>query len=436
MLDYRDLGGDLAAGDHRAAARKAQRLLTAAEGIPFVPSDEVPIEPLLFSSAEYDSHLAVVKRIDALLQEVAWSVGGDPAGLRAALTGGDDNHDLLSADTTMEKTWASCMFRIDAVVSGGVLKVLENNVGGSIGGPNLMHLLVGQHREEVADVSGRVHFDDPFDARRLLYEDACRWVDGPRSVALLATKRETFYAHPRYWSVETEFMAKHDIDAVFQEPEDLAHSPGRFSAALRHFIPAEWKELGIDLDLVRRAADNGTLMLAPESSRLIQNKKVLAWLSSAADTMNGHDREFVAAHLPWTRIVEPVEVDYRGRTWHLPELLRRNREDFVLKPVYGYGGHGVTVGRFTPHGEWRGAVESALSDAFIVQEYAEPDRVSMAFYNRGTGTARRVEVAPVLGFAVFGGRNAGCVVRHNPALTSGVVNGAQGASQNVAGWHA
>ena len=436
MLDYRTIGPDLGEGDDAPAALKARRLLAAAEGIPFVPPDDVPIEPLLFTSADYAAHTAVVKRFDALMRAVAWRIGGDPAGLRNALVKGGDGHELLTSDTTTERTWASCMFRVDAVLSGGVLRILENNIGGAIGGVSLMHTLIGQHREELRGVRGRVHFDDPLDARRSLYEDACRWMGGPARVALLATRRETAYAHPRYWSVETEFMARHGVDARFQEPEELAAAKGKFPVALRHFMPEEWKEMGIDLGLVRRAAADGTLMLSPESSFLLQNKKVLAWLSLESEHLSAADHEFLEAHLPWTRVVSPGEVTYRGRSWHLPELLRRHREDLVIKPASGYGGYGVVVGRFASEGEWSDAVSGALATGeAVVQEYAEPDRVDMAFYDRTTGRARRVEVEALLGFAVFGGRDAGCVVRHNTRLANGVINGVQGASRNVAGWH-
>jgi len=436
VLDYRTIGPDLGEGDGPAAALKARRLLAAAEGIPFAPPDDVPVEPLLFTSADYEAHTAVVKRFDSLLREVAWRRGGDPAGLRDALVEGGEGHELLTSDTVMERTWASCMFRVDAVLSGGVLKILENNIGGAIGGVSLMHTLIGQHRQELGDVRGRVHFDDPLDARRLLYEDACRWMGGPAKVALLATLRETAYAHPRYWSVEMDFMARHGVDARFQEPEELAAAKGEFPVALRHFMPEEWKEMGIDLGLVRQAAENGTLMLAPESSFLLQNKKILAWLSAESESLGAADHAFLEAHLPWTRIVRADEVIFRGRTWYLPELIKQHRRDLVVKPAAGYGGYGVVVGRFAPEGEWLDAVSQALAtgDA-ILQEYAEPDRVSMAFYDRTTDRARRVDVAPLLGFAVFGGRNAGCVVRHNTRLTNGVVNGVQGASRSVAGWH-
>lgn len=436
MIVLSDIGLDAAVATDAAAATRAQRLLKAAEGIPFAPADDIPVQPLIFAAAEYQSHTAVVKRMDALLRAAAWSAGrGDPFALRAALVGDAPDHDLLTADTATERAWSSCMFRIDAVVSGGVLKVLENNVGGAIGGVNLMHELVGLHRRELAGVRGRVHFDDPFDARRLLYEDACRWVGGPPTVALLGTERETLYWHPRYWSVETDFMARHGIDARFQEPEALAAAPGEFTVALRHFMPDEWKELGINLALVRRAADAGTLMLSPESAFLLQNKKIMAWLSASED-LSPADRAFVDDHLPWTRLMHAGDVRYRGRDWHLPELVARHQADLVLKPAADYGGHDVLVGRFASAGEWSAATENALTRSdFIVQEYAAPDPVNLAFYNRASGRVRRADVTPVLGFAVFGGRDAGCVVRHNPSLSRGVVNGAQGASQNVAGWY-
>lgn len=439
MLDQREIGPDITASATQEAALRAQSLSHACDGIPFETGDDIPVEPLLFSGADYERHTAVVRRFDALLQRAAWQDHASPASLRDALTRHPGRYELITSDIAIERTWASCMYRVDAIVSEGRLRILESNVGGAIGGVSMMHMLVGEYRRRGAGMRGRVHFDDPLDARRLLYEDACCWAGGPPSVALLATRREALYAHPRYWSVETDFMAAHGVEAVFQEPEQLAEArSGRFPAALRHFMPEEWRQMGIDLSYVRRAMSNGTLMLAPESSFLMQNKKLLAWLSAGAADAPLSDREFLAAHLPWTRVVVPEETEFMDETWYLPELLQRHQRDLVLKPTGGYGGYGVLVGRFAETGQWLAAASRALeSDGeFIVQEYAEPDTAHIAVYNRVDGRARRVEVAPVLGFAVFGGRSAGCSVRFSLGSGTGVVNAAQGACRTVAGWHA
>lgn len=83
----------------------------------------------------------------------------------------------------------------------------------------------------------------------------------------------------------------------------------------------------------------------------------------------------------------------------------RGWDPAVIKPAIGLGGRSVAVFR----------ADTAPAEVPL----------------QGAAT----ECRPLLGFAVFGGRNAGCVVRHNTRLTNGVINGVQGASRSVAGWH-
>ena len=63
VLDSRTIGPDLGEGDGPAAALKARRLLAAAEGIPFAPPDDVPVEPLLFTSADYSAGLDLTGKV-------------------------------------------------------------------------------------------------------------------------------------------------------------------------------------------------------------------------------------------------------------------------------------------------------------------------------------------------------------------------------------
>jgi len=72
--------------------------------------------------------------------------------------------------------------------------------------------------------------------------------------------------------------------------------------------------------------------------------------------------------VPWTRRVGERRTTYRGRSIDLPDLVRRNRALFVLKPNDDYGGHGVTLGDRASEGEWDEALSRALAGDYVVQE--------------------------------------------------------------------
>jgi uncharacterized circularly permuted ATP-grasp superfamily protein len=81
--------------------------------------------------------------------------------------------------------------------------------------------------------------------------------------------------------------------------------------------------------------------------------------------------DVVRAHVPWTRVLDDVEVqkgDWRG---DLLELARAWREHLVLKPNDEYGGKGVNLGWEMTEADWTAGLEAALKDPYgtwIVQE--------------------------------------------------------------------
>ncbi|NEE60423.1 hypothetical protein G3M55_89950, partial [Streptomyces sp. SID8455] len=131
----------------------------------------------------------------------------------------------------------------------------------------------------------------------------------------------------------------------------------------------DWRDLGIGLEPVHSAVSRGALLFPPQSSYLIANKKTLAWISEGLPWMTEDDRELVARYLPWTRLVHPRKVEWRGVRHDLAALLLENRRDFVLKKAIGMMGLQVVLGPYATDQEWEGAVTAALADRdSIVQE--------------------------------------------------------------------
>ena len=80
-----------------------------------------------------------------------------------------------------------------------------------------------------------------------------------------------------------------------------------------------------------------------------------------AKLFTDEEREVISRHVPWTRVLADVRTTVEGRDVELLDLVRRDRETFVIKPSDEYGGTGVTLGWETPPAEWEAAIQQALA---------------------------------------------------------------------------
>jgi uncharacterized circularly permuted ATP-grasp superfamily protein len=133
-----------------------------------------------------------------------------------------------------------------------------------------------------------------------------------------------------------------------------------------------------------------------------------------ASLFTAAEREVIAAHVPWTRVVrDDLADDVRGR-----------REQLVLKPNDEYGGTGVTLGWETGAGAWDDAIQRALREAdrgWIVQERIDVRREPFPVCEAG-GVVERdmlVDFAPYL----FRGRVAGFLTRLSATGLANVTSG-------------
>ena len=92
----------------------------------------------------------------------------------------------------------------------------------------------------------------------------------------------------------------------------------------------------------------------------------------------------IAKHIPWTRRVGYGLTSYRGDDeTDLIDLIRSERQRFVLKPNDDYGGKGIAFGWESTESEWDDAIEHAVSSPYIVQERADVERVDISVFAGG-----------------------------------------------------
>lgn len=133
----------------------------------------------------------------------------------------------------------------------------------------------------------------------------------------------------------------------------------------------------------------------------------------------------LAEHVPWTRKVEDAKTTYSGEGVELLEFLRKDREQFVLKPNDDYGGKGVVLGWECDEGEWDDALEEALADSYVVQERAPVQQEEFPMYGEDVSLeSLLVDFDPYL----FQNSAEGGMVRLS---SSALVNVTQGGGQTA-----
>ncbi|HEY0406359.1 MAG TPA: circularly permuted type 2 ATP-grasp protein [Pyrinomonadaceae bacterium] len=85
-------------------------------------------------------------------------------------------------------------------------------------------------------------------------------------------------------------------------------------------------------------------------------------------------------HIPWTRRINAGRTTYEGVEQDLLELVRREREQLVIKPNDDYGGHGVVIGSETTPQEWEQAIERGMEEPYVAQQRVAVEKVLMPGY--------------------------------------------------------
>lgn len=136
-------------------------------------------------------------------------------------------------------------------------------------------------------------------------------------------------------------------------------------------------------DALWRAYVDGNICMANSfRSKLAHKKASFAIISDPrfAHLFEPHELDAARKHIPWTRRVRDVDVDYRGRTYAMRDLLLECKNRLVLKPNDDYGGHGVAIGYACDDATWRETIKSAIETPYVVQELLDVRRTAIPLY--------------------------------------------------------
>lgn len=368
--------------------------------------------------------------------------GGDLAAFARGM--GLDDRQVAAVERSFDPELTR-LARADIYHDGSAFRLMELNVGSSVGGMDcrllnealLRHPFVAEfvasHELSYVDGQGegiatmRAECGLPPD-RRL----AVAAVDWPESFVEID------------WLLHTSAaaLAPYGIDAVACHLGQVRRRGGRVWVDDRP-VDAIWRLFQLNdlrhpdgprlIEPVLEAVARGEVtMFTPMATDLFSSKAVLAMVTDEAHR-HWYDPATLASLdrlVPWTRIVRDEPVTFQGDRVELRELAASRREELVLKPTMLAGGKGVVLGWRVDADEWRRQVDQALDQPYVLQQRlrGEPEpfptrnglepwllRWGVFTFRSGFGGAMVIGSPDLSGgtLNVSGGATAGCCF-HEP----------------------
>ncbi|GIV61155.1 MAG: hypothetical protein KatS3mg044_0021 [Rhodothermaceae bacterium] len=158
-------------------------------------------------------------------------------------------------------------------------------------------------------------------------------------------------------------------------------------------------------------------------TKMVHKKAIFSVLTDERFTavLTEDQRDAIARHIPWTRLLRPRHTTFRGLKIDLLEFVRNNRRYFILKPNDAYGGSGVTLGFDVSQSTWDAALEEALQHGYVVQECVDIYRE--AFLTKTPQGWERVPMVIDLDPYINGPAVGGCLTRTSSTNLANVTAG-------------
>jgi hypothetical protein len=181
---------------------------------------------------------------------------------------------------------------------------------------------------------------------------------------------------------------------------------------------------GVDHAVVRAVRERAVCMVNPFACKILHKKASLAVLTDErnAALFTSQERDAIAAHVPWTRVVEERRTTHDGSSIDLVPFIVEHKNQLVLKPNDEYGGKGIVLGWEVDDTTWAEALRTALREPYIVQErVALPSEPYPSFVDGRLVVAdRMLDTAP---YVVYGQYVDGCLTRLSTAALLNVTAG-------------
>lgn len=215
-----------------------------------------------------------------------------------------------------------------------------------------------------------------------------------------------------------EFCAEQGYETVVADPRELeydgatlSHEGSKIDLIYRRVVSSEYLERLDEVEAMTRAfKDRSVCLVGSFRSDVAFNKNVFALVQHAGFSrfFAEDERALAQKHIPWTRRFADVECEHEGRVIAMPELVREQKDDFVLKPSNLYEGRGVYLGFQKTPSEWEEIVGAALAGDYVLQRFVPEPTLPVGAWKDGFGLEPRFIH---LGEFVFGGKFSGFYCR-------------------------
>jgi hypothetical protein len=164
-------------------------------------------------------------------------------------------------------------------------------------------------------------------------------------------------------------------------------------------------------------------------THLHSDKRNLALLRFLAEEgkFSEADNRLLKKCLPWTVEFKSKTVDFKGEQRTVTDLIK-NKDNFVIKPFGGMQGEGVSVGKFLTQERWEEVIAETLdSGEFILQEFCDSKQY-LAPNRNNEWTPHKL----IWGMFSFGKMYGGLWVRMSEVANDvGVINSSMGAIEAI-----
>ncbi|MCU1383722.1 MAG: hypothetical protein JWL71_2419 [Acidobacteria bacterium] len=339
------------------------------------------LRPFFLDAADEARVRGVAEMLWTLGERVVRAAVADPQ-LLADLALSDEEIRLAQIDPGYET--ASTAARADAFILPDSLQFAEYNAE-SPAGAGYSQRLAELFDEDPVMAGFRERFDARFarpieallDALVASYHEWGGTASPPRMAIVDWREVPTF---SEFEILRDAFTAL-GVPTVICDPRDLEFAAGscvsagtgpglyaggeRIDLVYRRVLINDIVARGTECRALLDAYRSGTVCVANTLRCKIPHKKAFFAVLTGeryARLFSADERAMIAAHVPWTALVEERRVAVAGQPVDLIPHLRANRDQFVVKPNDEYGGTGVTLGWETSEADWDAALARALAE--------------------------------------------------------------------------
>ena len=181
---------------------------------------------------------------------------------------------------------------------------------------------------------------------------------------------------------------------------------------INHYLKTGY--LGHAEDIIKAYSDNKICIINPLSAGPCAQKYSFAIIQDVrfSKLFNEEELDAINKYIPWTRILGKYTTCYDNKEINLTEFIKSNRQKFVLKTNYGFGGKGVLIGPEIEQKVWERKINSVIKSGskYVVQEYIDIPKESFPVYSNDTFKGFTSQYFNI-NFWGFDGKFGGCYVR-------------------------